>query len=372
MPPLTPKALAKGKGGDGEYITRKELLSIIESRELFKNIGSLCANAEFLHGEIKDLQIELAKVKHENNTLKIELTKMKSEMSTMQSFDKRIEERVDFNEDQDRRTNLKFSGIAEVMNENWEKSEQLVVNAIQKQLKVKVSLVRAHRVGPPNSVDRPSRRGPRDIVAKFANWKERDEVFRRRTEFRGTNIFVNEDLCLNTMKIRHDLVSSPAYMEARRNKKRVYFNYRKMVVKDSIPSSHERRPHSDAPSRLPPRGRQDTPPPTDASGTVPSRPSANHSPGLHTPSNPWSSDRLEVVPLVPASANGACGPALSIPPTTPPGGPASQVTSPATRPTDWPPVPTSSASPLSSPLDQFNTPPCAKAPSMSTRSKTGK
>ena len=80
--------------------------------------------------------------------------------------------RMDYMDDQGRRNNLRFSGITENNGENWEQSQMKITNIIREKLNIKdIGFERVHRVG------RPTTRGPRDIVAKFKTYPDRESVF---------------------------------------------------------------------------------------------------------------------------------------------------------------------------------------------------
>ena len=76
------------------------------------------------------------------------------------------------------------------------------------------------------------RRGerPRAIVAKFLKFGDRDLVLRSAPKLKGSNIFVNEDLCEASLEKRK--IQLPALQEARRNGKIAYFRHTKLIVKD--------------------------------------------------------------------------------------------------------------------------------------------
>ena len=90
-------------------------------------------------------------------------------------------------------------------NENWEVTEHYVHNLLRSKLGIGKSLEieRAHRVGQ----WMPDRTKPRDIVIKFLRFKDREEVLSRRSLLKDSGIFINEDYCKNTIKIRKDLRS---------------------------------------------------------------------------------------------------------------------------------------------------------------------
>ena len=103
-------------------------------------------------------------------------------------------------------------------------------------------LERAYRVGKTSTNQK-----TREIIVKFNNQSDRDEVFRNRRHMKGSEVFINEDFCLGTMKIRRQQMQQ--YHDARRAGKFVYFNYRTLVIKPSYqPRQQSRNSNSNNPS----------------------------------------------------------------------------------------------------------------------------
>ena len=183
-------------------------------KDVDKKISDVITSLEFtqsrLDESLPDINI-IQQIKHNNELVKNQLVETKN--------------RLDYIDDQGRRNNLKFSGIAETPSENWEQCQRKVEKLVCEQMKLPaVSLERAHRIG------RITSDKPRDIVAKFKCYPEREAVYRNRRNLMGTNVFVNEDLCPATQEIRRQQMD--ALKEARQNGKIAYFNYRTLVVRE--------------------------------------------------------------------------------------------------------------------------------------------
>ncbi|KAK3888725.1 hypothetical protein Pcinc_007200 [Petrolisthes cinctipes] len=138
----------------------KERIATLESR-----VGDLVKNLEFTQAEVHDLKAEnktLQKSNRENRTL---IDEYKARVED-------LEQRLNYQEDYNRRLNLRFSGVQELSaSETWEETATLVQKLIEDKLQLpSMSLERAHRVGP---VD-PSR--PRTVVARF----EKKQLFEMR------------------------------------------------------------------------------------------------------------------------------------------------------------------------------------------------
>ena len=85
-------------------------------------------------------------------------------------------------------------------------------------------LERAHRV-------RPRREGkPRPIVARFLRYSDREAVIRNGRKLRGTNIFVNEDLCAASQAIKSS--QFPLLKQAGAQGKIAFFRHTKLIIRE--------------------------------------------------------------------------------------------------------------------------------------------
>jgi hypothetical protein len=95
----------------------------------------------------------------------------------------KLEEKLDYLENQSRRSNLLFYGIPEADNENWDDCEKKVMGVIKGHLKIAHTVVieRAHRVGSA-------------IIARFLSLKDRDLVLSKAKHLKGSDIYIKEDV----------------------------------------------------------------------------------------------------------------------------------------------------------------------------------
>ena len=177
-----------------------------------KRINDVITSLEYTQSRLDDALdgCTIRQLTNENERMKMQLRETK--------------DRLDYLDDQSRRNNLRFSGVPELPGENWEQSQHKIAKLLQDKMNMKnTEFDRVHRVG------RFSNDRPRDIVAKFSKFPERDDVYRNRRKLMGTNIFINEDLCPATMEIRREQMDK--LREARSNGRIAYFNYRTLVVR---------------------------------------------------------------------------------------------------------------------------------------------
>ena len=109
---------------------------------------------------------------------------------------------------------------------------------IKEKLGIQEELVieRCHRVKRSNKGYRPKQNGkeqPRNIVAKFASWKAKENVLRKARSIRPKGIKFVADLSPKTMAKREAQVDD--LLEARRNGKYAFFVMDKLIIKDKPP-----------------------------------------------------------------------------------------------------------------------------------------
>lgn len=124
--------------------------------------------------------------KNENEDDETTINQLKSENIALQ-------ETITDLEDRSRRNNFRFDGFAEDMNENWNKSEEILQTAIKNEFGIEKDIIieRAHRTG---KSERDSGRR-RTIVAKFQNYKDKELILEKYREKKlwNDNIYINED-----------------------------------------------------------------------------------------------------------------------------------------------------------------------------------
>ncbi|XP_065671777.1 uncharacterized protein LOC136089653 [Hydra vulgaris] len=99
-----------------------------------------------------------------------------------------------------KRNNLRVDGIKEDDNETWLESEQKVKEIFNEYLDVEnVKIERADRAGKKGVNEN------RTIVLKLLDFKDKEEILRNTSKLKGQNIYINEDYCMETNKIRKEL-----------------------------------------------------------------------------------------------------------------------------------------------------------------------
>ena len=202
--------------------------------------------------EIDDLKEKLTDLQKENNDLKDSLSNAHTEIAefkkaiaaqegTIQALQKGVsglqkdvkseKERAIRLESHSRRNNLNFFNIPEVAEESFAKTECILRNFMDKELRVEnakeISIERAHRVGKPRSDGK-----PRPIIAKFSFFKDKDFVLSKAPILAGTNFGVSLDFPKEIVDIRKSLL--PHLKAARKRGCTAKLVYDKLYIDDQL------------------------------------------------------------------------------------------------------------------------------------------
>ena len=91
-----------------------------------------------------------------------------------------------------------------------------------------VAIEHVHRAG------RKSGSNPRTIVYKLIRFKDKQNILRKAKLLKGTNIFIDEDYCQDTVQYRNELWAEVKVL--RSEGKIAYLNYRTIVSRDKVPA----------------------------------------------------------------------------------------------------------------------------------------
>ena len=148
-------------------------------------LNDLTRTVEFVSKKLSETNEELESVKKDNAELRLSQEQLKQQV-------KNLKNEVVNLEAQSRRGNLVFDGFEEGEGETWEKSEEILLNFLNEHMGPVfpdgLTFDRVHRS------HQKSREGkPRQIVAKFTFFKQRDLVWKNRFKLKGTNVWTSED-----------------------------------------------------------------------------------------------------------------------------------------------------------------------------------
>lgn len=134
---------------------------------------------------------------------------------------------VDHLEDYSRKNNIRIDGFVELPNETNETLHVKVTKLIQDKLQIKdVKIDNIHRL----SGNKKDQSTPRTIITRFSNQFHRDSTIKNKMKLKGTGIFINEDLCENTIKARREKMDQ--FKQAKSSGKIAFFNGKNLVVRE--------------------------------------------------------------------------------------------------------------------------------------------
>ena len=214
-------------------VSREELNSLLKvQNDAFQsNIQNVISIFETrvtqLESSLREAEIEIAVQKQLITSQSQELSQLKNTFDASGQGDfKALKERIDDLEDRSRRNNLRFEGLEETSEENWEQTAEKVSKLLKDKLQIRerVEIERAHRVG------KKSPGQSRTIVAKFLRFSDRDKILQNSKNLKGTNVYINEDLSEASLHKRKELL--PQLKQARAAGKIAYFSHTRLIIKD--------------------------------------------------------------------------------------------------------------------------------------------
>ena len=119
---------------------------------------------EFSQQELKDQQGELLILRNSNKEHKTTIEILKTKITE-------LENRQNYQDDYNRRNNIRISGLPEQPGETWEETTISVTKVLEEKLQLPpMKIERAHRTGPTE----PAR--SRTVVARFERFCDREAV----------------------------------------------------------------------------------------------------------------------------------------------------------------------------------------------------
>lgn len=202
-------------------------------RKLETTVSDLTTSLEFTQREVDDLKSTVRNYEKEKQEAKTMMEKLVDEVESSNSKVQDLEDRVNYQDDYSRRNNLRISGMEEPSGgETWEQTATSVTTLLENKLQLPgLVLERAHRVGQRRDA------APRTIVARFARYSDREAVMRNARKLKGTNIFINDDLCAASQAIKS--AQMPKMKQAKAQGKIAYFIRTKLIIKERDNREHD-------------------------------------------------------------------------------------------------------------------------------------
>ncbi|XP_065684278.1 uncharacterized protein LOC136096668 [Hydra vulgaris] len=197
-----------------------------------KNILENAKKISTLATEVEEIKVSLnfheELIKNKIKTALDSFIKNKSTHNEIQNNNielKKINSKLREIEDRSRRNNLRVEGVKEDDNESWLESETKVKKIFDGYLGIKdVKIERAHRAGKEDI------KKHRTIVVKLLDFKDKEAILKNSSKLKGKNIFINEDFCAETNRIRKDLREKMKI--ERQLGKFAYISYDKLIVRE--------------------------------------------------------------------------------------------------------------------------------------------
>ena len=167
-----------------------------------KKIQNNNKTLEKLSKEIADLKISLEtsqeifekKFQKVDGNLGKQKQKHKENIKKLWKDNNQLCERLRDPEDRSRCDNLSIDGMAEVENETWEETEEILQNLFEEKLQLENILVeKAHRAG------NKEKNNKRTIVVKLGSLKGKLKIISEARKLKGANISINEHYSKETL-----------------------------------------------------------------------------------------------------------------------------------------------------------------------------
>ena len=202
-----------------------------ELRTDVNEIKSLKTSLEFTQEQVDQIQEGVTKlaVKTEEQDKKYE-TVMK-QLAESKEENKLLKEKLLKLEAYGRRENLVFCGVEEqisgyeTVKELFKKVTNIFVNKLGIMDGAKMDYQRCHRIGPKPRNDANK---PRDVIVRFVRYQDREQVWSKRRELQGSNIFIKEDFPTEIDQRRDQLY--PIMKAARGKNMKATVTYDKLII----------------------------------------------------------------------------------------------------------------------------------------------
>ena len=165
--------------------------------------------------------------------LKIEARKRRKGYLEIKNSVELYGNKIEYQENQSRRNNIRVFGIPESAGETWELAETKVKDAIKEKLNIEVNIERTHHVerrrsGGINQHQAGAK--PRVIVCRLSSWKQKEAVVRKARKEKPEGLFICEDLSQMTLEKRKPQLEK--LKAAKQAGKSAYFILDRLIIRD--------------------------------------------------------------------------------------------------------------------------------------------
>lgn len=185
--------------------------------QILDGIAKLDIKTDNTNRKIEQLTQTINGLKTENLLLKDRITK--------------LEEKLDYQENQMRRNNVIVYNLEENDSENWNQTEEKVKLFVKGFYEIELTdkdVERAHRLG--NKLT--TKTNPRPVVVKFSNFKIRDNIIRGASKLKGSTYAVSEDF---SQKVKEERKALKPYLQQYKEQGRsAHLRFNKLVVDGKV------------------------------------------------------------------------------------------------------------------------------------------
>jgi len=179
------------------------------TKELVNSVSFATSEIESLKKSVKNLkETIIEKEESMENRLKEDIRVLRDEKLYMEVYQ--------------RRENLRFHGIEEDSDSGDENTKEVLVGFMKKELEIEEAdtfeFHRIHRIGKKD----PSRDKPRQIIARFLRYSNRERVMNAAKKLKGKNFGISADLPKEIVDRRKKLM--PECKQAKKDGKNAFFS----------------------------------------------------------------------------------------------------------------------------------------------------
>ena len=177
----------------------------MEIRKMSTKIDSFNTFKAEVTDKIAVMEQKLDQLSTEVGTVKSELSGAKAENESLKGVIIKLASQVDRNEQHSRSQCLLLHGVPEKKGSTPENSKLVFAAEISSKTGVKMTeanIKRTHRFGPPRYDGK-----PRPIIVRFWNSSLRNDVYRKKKNLKGKNIFITENLAKMRMNLEKKAIA---------------------------------------------------------------------------------------------------------------------------------------------------------------------
>ena len=186
-----------------------ELVRSVEAK-----VTSYIADADKMKSDISTLNKNVKSAEEKILNYEADVAKANGEMASLRK-------QLQYMETYQRRENLRFYGIPE-QSEGKENSREVLVDFFKNNLGIddaeSIELQRVHRIGKYDS----EQTKPRQMIARFLRYPEREEVFSKAGRLKGTGLGISADLPKSIVEARKKLINK--FKAAKKDGKTAFFS----------------------------------------------------------------------------------------------------------------------------------------------------